>query len=102
MLHDKSINQVVLPTTIRHPFHPIQDSKTSKTWMMICAPLGHMKRSSHESTNFMPISQARKSSADVGAKGTVPMHKSSLAWSDIAGQHDVKSRLLECFSVSEK
>lgn len=43
-----------------------------------------------------------KKPSDVIDKRTIPVFKSSLAWSDIAGQHEVKNRLLECFSISEK
>lgn len=43
-----------------------------------------------------------KKSSDVIDKRITSTFKSSITWSDIAGQHEIKNRLLECFSISEK
>lgn len=51
---------------------------------------------------FQTDMQVKKSSSGTASQGNIQIFKSSLAWSDIAGQHDVKNRLLECFNIGEK
>jgi ATPase family protein associated with various cellular activities (AAA) len=51
---------------------------------------------------FQADAQAKKSLTGTASQGSIQIFKSSLAWSDIAGQHDVKNRLLECFNIGEK